>query len=44
MLRELFLGIRVADGVVVRSRLVDLLNLPRVVLNVLEHLIRILRF
>ena len=44
MLGQLFLRVRVADGVVVGCWLVDFLDLPCVVFDVLENLVRILRF
>ena len=44
VLGQLFLRVRVADRVVVSCRLVDLLDLPCIVFNVLENLVRILRF
>ena len=44
VLGQLFLRVRVADRVVVGCWLVDLLNLPCIVFNVLENLVRILRF
>ena len=42
VLRELLLRIRVAYRMVMRRRLVDLLDLPSIILDVLEHLVRIL--
>ena len=42
VLRELLLRIRVAYRMVMRRRLVDLLDLPSIILDVLQHLVRIL--
>ena len=43
-LAQLLLSVRVSDRVVVGCRLVNLLYLPRVILYMLQHLVRILRF
>ena len=42
VLRELLLRIRVAYRMVMRRWLVDLLDLPSIILDVLQHLVRIL--
>ena len=44
VLGQLFLRVRIADGVVVSRWLVDLLDLPCIIFDVLENLVRILRF
>ena len=44
VLGQLLLRVRVADRVVVGRWLVDFLDLPCVVFDVLENLVRILRF
>lgn len=42
VLRELLLRIRVANRMVMRRRLVDLFDLASIILDVLQHLVRIL--